>query len=164
MEWGTFLTVIITLYLAYYGIVFLLDLVAKGKTPKVAGGGIEYNLNSLLEEEEVSQVLDVKAFVEPPVKTHNTPAPAPPAPPAPPVAEPTPAATPPVAEEANDDAWDEPKQPADKEPEVKQESVKMAVMGEPMPPNNYLKMVREQAMKKALSASKAIEWDSAKMN
>ncbi|WP_181308828.1 hypothetical protein [Rufibacter sp. XAAS-G3-1] len=165
MEWGTFFTVVVTLYLVYYGFVFLLDLLTKGRPVRLSGEGIEYNMSNLLDEEEVSQVLGSKAFEEPTVTAYNTQAQA--------------------EEEYPEDSeeeypeeeyledsegeYAEEEEYTDEELEPEEvvkmtvieepkpeEVVEMAVMGEPMQPNNYLKMIREQAMQNALSTSKTI--------
>lgn len=208
--WGTYFTVLITGYLLYYGVVFIFDLLTKGRTTKVEAEGVEYSMGDLVdEEEETPQVLTKKSFAEPTVKTHNTPAPA--------AADDTQeeeykgdteqresdteqeegdteqeeddadqeeaelpqaaaesdagqyeAELPHAAAEGDTDRDElaplQASSPAgdtdQDEPELPQaaaeDSVKMAIVGEPMQPTNYLKMIREQAQKSALSQSRVI--------
>ena len=171
MEWSTFFTVVITLYLVYYGFIFLVDLVTKGRPVKVAGEGIEYNMSNLLEEEEVSQFMNSKAFEEPTITVHNTQAPA--------DEEYNEESDAGYTEESDEDYAEQEAEEEYTEQELEEEEytepepeevvkmavigelepeevVEMAVMGEPMQPNNYLKMIREKAMQNALSKSKTI--------
>ncbi len=78
MEWGAFTTVIIALYLAWYGFNFLFDLFVGGRPKIAADSSIHYDISELMGEENEPQVVNEADYEEKSVAVHPTqPAPQP---------------------------------------------------------------------------------------
>lgn len=65
MEWGTFITVIIAVYLVYYGFVFLFDLLGGSKSKAPNQAPVHYNISDLVSSEEPAQIIEEKDYQEP---------------------------------------------------------------------------------------------------
>ncbi|KAA5539137.1 hypothetical protein [Adhaeribacter rhizoryzae] len=77
MEWGNFITVIIAIYLAWYGFNFLFDLFVAGRPKIAATAGIHYKVSDLMAEEEKAQLVHKADYEEKPVEVHQTEPPVP---------------------------------------------------------------------------------------
>jgi hypothetical protein len=155
MEWGTFLTVIFALYLAWYGLNFLIDLLNAGKSKIQTEQAVHYNVQDFLRDEEPAQEVNWRDFddtvvpVLTPVTEKATPeeptsggtapqvtAPAPVSTP-----EPTPAAqNAPISNPADDWASD-----IDKEEEI----IRIPVQGQPIPVADFIQSFKDNAKSKA---------------
>ncbi|PSR51930.1 hypothetical protein AHMF7605_28900 [Adhaeribacter arboris] len=62
MEWGNFLIAIVAVYLAYYGLNFLFDLLIAGGPKLPTGPATQYNVRDLMDEEEPAQVVEAKDY------------------------------------------------------------------------------------------------------
>jgi hypothetical protein len=155
MEWGTFIPVIIAVYLAWFGLNFLYDLFIGGKAKVQTESGITYNMSDLMAEEEKPQVISQKDFEHKTVEVHKTDTPLPAAPVASdadssgqnlalPLA---PKAPDPVAPEAPmpEDDWAGDLE-REAEPEKKpEEKIDMLVQGQPVPVNDFIQSLKDQA-------------------
>ena len=70
MEWGTLITIVVAVYLVWYGLNFLLDLFIGGKPKIQPEQGVQYNLNDLMAEEEQARVVHEKDYEEPAVMVY----------------------------------------------------------------------------------------------
>ncbi|QMU26570.1 hypothetical protein [Adhaeribacter radiodurans] len=62
MEWGNFLIAIVAVYLAYYGLNFLFDLLIAGGPKLPTAPATQYNVRDLMDEEEPAQVVEAKDY------------------------------------------------------------------------------------------------------
>ena len=139
MEWGNFITVMIAIYLAWYGFNFLFDLFVAGKPPVAAASGIHYRVSDLMAEEEKAQLVHKADYEEKAVDVHQTEPPVPPPPAA--AAEPAP--------QAEADDWasviDQEEPAADR--------IAIPVQGQAVSVTAYLQSLRDQAKLEAQSIS-----------
>jgi len=160
MEWGIFITVIVAIYLVWYGFNFLFDLFIAGKPKTEATGGIHYKMSDLMAEEEKAQVVSQADYEPRTVEVHKTDAPTPKAPDASDIpaangsgqstALPLAAAPPPV-----------PTEPArEKQPETndwaahldqEEEIIEIPVQGQPIPVMDFIQSLKNEAKNEAQS-------------
>jgi len=72
MEWGTFITVIAAIYLAWFGFNFLFDLFIGGKPKVQTQDGVHYNIGDLMSEEDAPVQIREEDYKESPVAIHKT--------------------------------------------------------------------------------------------
>lgn len=147
MEWGTFITVIIAVYLVWFGLNFLYDLFIGGKPKLETSDGIHYNMSDLMAEEEKPQAVSQNDFEHKSVEVHKTAAPAAPVSSdgdssgqsfALPLAPKAPA---PIAPEPlmSEDDW------AGDLEEESEEKIDIPVQGQPMPVSAFIQSLKDQA-------------------
>ncbi len=65
MEWGTFFTVVAAVYLLYYGLISIYDLLSGSKTKPSAELGTQYDISDLVGLEEPAKTIEEKDYQEP---------------------------------------------------------------------------------------------------
>ncbi|QNF31346.1 hypothetical protein HUW51_00900 (plasmid) [Adhaeribacter swui] len=65
MEWGTFLTVVAAVYLLYYGLISISDLLSGSKPKTSPELGTQYDISDLVGLEEPAKIIDEKDYQEP---------------------------------------------------------------------------------------------------
>jgi len=65
MEWGTFLTVVAAVYLLYYGLISIYDLLSGSKTKASSELGTQYDISDLVGLEEPAKTIEEKDYQEP---------------------------------------------------------------------------------------------------
>lgn len=177
MEWGTFLTVVSALYLAYYGINFLYDMFVGGKPQVVSNAGIQYTVSELVDQQEQAQVISEKDFDDATVMVHHDPDPADSPVPAGPLTWNPGAEMPSSADAAAEDLFPEIRQAPSDDPSVpggdpapdpassmpepfnqtqadeseESEKIEMQVQGQPMTVSDFLKSFKIEAKSEAQS-------------
>lgn len=148
MEWGTFIPVIVALYLAWFGFNFLFDLFIGGKPRVQTEDGVQYNISDLMGEEESAQPVSESDYEPKPVAVYKTEAPTPPVAPdatdGPIAAEhelDTPAASnEPVPQmPGEDDDWDSPIH------EDLEDKLNLPVQGQPIQIADFIQSLRDKA-------------------